>query len=518
MSRLPDSLIASRRGWLLPAGLTVAVLLLLFAVFWPTFYSMAAVWERSETFAHGYLIFPISAWLIWRIRDELIPIQPRPDLRGLLLLAVAGAGWLLADAGSVNVAEQLAFITMLIAVVWTLLGWELFWALLFPLMFLFFAVPMGEFLIQPLMGVTADFTVTMLQTTGIPVYREGTFFSIPSGDWSVVEGCSGLRYLIASITLGVLYAYLTFRSWKRRLLFAIAAMIVPVFANSGRAYMIVMIAHLSDMKLALGVDHYIYGWVFFGLVMMLLFWIGSFWREDELPQSGQTERSVPSPASVAGNAPARPLWSAVLWVLLVASVWPAYARWLSARPLPAMAALQVESRGGWQPADAFTSWVPHWIGADRQLRQPFTQAGNRVLLELNYYVTQRQGAELINSQNFMIKQKDKAWSNIGETLATVTIGGQSRQVRQARMRGSDGQRLLVWQWNLINQRPVVNDLIAKLILAADRVQLKRDDGLSVLIATPYEDAGMEAATATLARFAADMDAPIGRALDRVDGQ
>jgi EpsI family protein len=206
-----------------------------------------------------------------------------------------------------------------------------------------------------------------------------------------------------------------------------------------------------------------------------------------------------------------------LLVLLVAGGWPAYARWISSRPLPQMAALQVESRGGWQPADAFTSWVPHWIGADRQLRQSFVQTGNHVLLELNYYVTQRQGAELSNSQNFMIKQKDPAWSNIGEAQTTVTIGGQLRQVRQARMRGNDGQRLLVWQWNLINQRPVVNDLIAKLLLATDRVQLKRDDGLSVLISTPYEEVGMDAATATLARFAADMDTPVGRALDRVNG-
>ncbi|MDP1924767.1 MAG: exosortase A [Thiobacillus sp.] len=515
MPRLPDSLPAAPRGWLLPAGLTVGVLLLLVAVFWPTFYSMAEVWERSETFAHGYLIFPISAWLVWRLRDELARLQPQPDLRGLIVLALAGIGWLLADAGSVNVAAQFAFITLLIAAVWTLLGWQVFRALLFPLMFLFFAVPVGEFLIQPLMGVTADFTVAMLQFTGIPVYREGTFFSIPSGDWSVVEGCSGLRYLIASITLGVLYAYLTFRSWQRRLLFTLAAMVVPVFANSGRAYMIVMIAHLSDMKLALGVDHYIYGWVFFGIVMLLLFWIGSFWRQDEEPQVVQ-----PDPGPLAATRPAgvRPLWLIGGAVLLIAGLWPAYAYWLSERPLPDMAALQVEPNGGWQPATHVTSWVPHWVGADRQLRQSFTQAGNTVLLELNYYVAQRQDAELINSQNFMIRQKDPLWSNIGEAQATVTIAGQSRQVRQARLRGSNGQRLLVWQWNLINQQPVVNDQIAKLILAADRVRLKRDDGLSVLIAMPYDETAMDAAVATLARFAADMDAPIGRALDGVDGR
>ena len=507
---------SARRRWVLPIGLTLAVLFLMTAMFWPTFYSMAEVWERSETFAHGYLIFPISAWLIWRMRDELVLIQPRPDWRGLIVLAVAGAGWLLADAGSVNVVAQFAFIAMLIAAVWTLLGWAFVWAAFFPLMFLFFAVPVGEFLIQPLMGVTADFTVSMLQATGIPVYREGMFFSIPSGDWSVVEGCSGLRYLIASITLGVLYAYLTYRSWQRRLLFSIAAIIVPVFANSGRAYMIVMIAHLSDMKLALGVDHYIYGWVFFGIVMLLLFWIGSFWREDDLPQSGRPDKAVMSPVTAVVTA-ARPLlWVAVL-TLLVAALWTAYARWLDARPLPAVAALQVEPAGDWQPAAPLTSWVPHWVGADRQLRQSYTQAGRPVFMELNYYVTQRQDAELINSQNFMIRQKDPAWSNVGESLAAVQIDGHSRQVRQARMRGSDGQRLLVWQWNLINQQPVVNDQAAKLILALDRVRLRRDDGLSVLIATPYEETELKAAAAALADFAADMEPAIGRALDRIDG-
>jgi len=226
MSALPDSLPATpRSNWLLPGAVTIGVLLMLFGVFWPTFYSMVEVWDRSETFTHGYLIFPISAWLLWRMRDELAQIQPRPDLRGLILLAVAGAGWLLADAGSVNVVAQYAFIAMLIAVVWTLLGWAFAWRAFFPLMFLFFAVPVGEALIPHLVQFTADFTVAALQLTGIPVYREGNHFSLVSGDWSVIEECSGIRYLIASITLGALYAYLTYRSWKRRLLFTIAAMI-----------------------------------------------------------------------------------------------------------------------------------------------------------------------------------------------------------------------------------------------------------------------------------------------------
>jgi EpsI family protein len=118
----------------------------------------------------------------------------------------------------------------------------------------------------------------------------------------------------------------------------------------------------------------------------------------------------------------------------------------------------------------------------------------------------------------MIRQKDPAWSNVGEAIVTVQINGLSQQVRQARMRGSNGQRLLVWQWNLINQRPVVNDHLAKLSLAFDRVRMKRDDGLSVLIATPYEEVELDAAAATLSRFSADMNEAIGHTLDLIDGQ
>jgi EpsI family protein len=326
----------------------------------------------------------------------------------------------------------------------------------------------------------------------------------------VVEGCSGLRYLIASVTLGTLYAYLTYRSWTRRAWFILAAFIVPVFANGGRAYMIVMIATLSDMRLALGVDHYIYGWVFFGIVMLLLFWIGSFWREDDPAAAPLTP--VVTRANHAG-APTSLVRAAIVTVL-VAAIWPAYALWLDQRALPTLPSLAVKPAAGWQAVPAFTDWVPHWIGADRTFRASFAKAGKPVLLEVDYYVTQRQGAELINSQNFMIRQKHPVWSNVGEAMASVPVAGHMRQVRQAHMRSINGQRLLVWQWNVIDGVRSHSDLYAKLLLATDRVRLARDDGASVLIAAPYDDEPAEAAK-VLAAFIGDNEANIQRALDRV---
>jgi hypothetical protein len=87
-------------------------------------------------------------------------------------------------------------------------------------------------------------------------------------------------------------------------------MIVPVIANGLRAYMIVMIGHLSSMQLATGVDHIIYGWLFFGLVMFLMFWIGSYWREDTEPPHVATVNpdgtvTAGTPASAQATLPRR---------------------------------------------------------------------------------------------------------------------------------------------------------------------------------------------------------------------
>lgn len=272
----------------LAAGVCLAVL----AIYLPTFASMVAIWMVSDTFAHGFLIAPISLWLVWRDRARLAQIPVAPCYPALVLVLGAAALWLIAHLVSVQVVQQIAVVSVLIAALWTLLGTAMVRALMFPLGFLFLAVPMGIGLEPPMMDLTAEYTVWLVRLSGVPVYRENLFFMLPSGNWSVVEACSGVRYLIASFTLGLLYAYLSYRSPWRRGLFVLAAIIVPIVANVLRAYGIVMIGHLSDMQLATGVDHLIYGWVFFGVVMLLLFWIGGFWQESD-QEAGLSGRQLP---------------------------------------------------------------------------------------------------------------------------------------------------------------------------------------------------------------------------------
>ncbi len=192
---------------------------------------------------------------------------PRPGSLAWLLMAGAAALWLAGDLVAVNAATQLALVSLIVLAVPAVLGWQVTRALAFPLAFLFFAVPIGDFLLPRMMEWTADFTVLALRASGIPVYREGLQFIIPSGAWSVVEACSGIRYLIASVTAGCLFAYLSYQSMLKRAVFIGVAIVVPLVANWVRAYLIVMLGHLSGNTIATGVDHLIYGWLFFGLVI-----------------------------------------------------------------------------------------------------------------------------------------------------------------------------------------------------------------------------------------------------------
>ena len=72
---------------------------LIVAAYFDTAAGMVAIWARSETFAHGFVVAPISLWLIWRIRDRLRLLEPRPSWLALPLIAAAGFGWLLGQRG-----------------------------------------------------------------------------------------------------------------------------------------------------------------------------------------------------------------------------------------------------------------------------------------------------------------------------------------------------------------------------------------------------------------------------------
>lgn len=501
------------------AGASIAALALALLapilLFYGTAASMVGIWNSSETFAHGYVILPVSLWLIWRQRDWFARLPARPWWPGLVLMAGAGAAWLAGRMGDVGVVMQYAFVSMMPLAALTLLGPRLAAKFTFPLLFLLFAVPFGEVFVGPLIEYTADFTVWAVQATGIPVLRNGTRFELPTGSWSVVEACSGIRYLISSITLGCLYAYLTYQSNMRRAVFIGLSIVVPIVANWLRAYGIVMIGHTSGMELATGVDHLVYGWLFFGIVMFIMFWIGSYWREDDKPAAaaapapGQTQPPAAAPAVARGTA--KPLVPVALAVVAVAAAWPAFAAYNDrANHNPQPVALAIPDLA-WPVAPGFPDWQVDYMEPDARVARAYrSPEGRPVLLQVLYYRNQSKQKGLISSVNRLAGEK----SPFHQTAArqrTEQAGGQPMPLREAVLHGPGGP-LLVWQVLWVDGRYTTSNVAGKLRQAQGKLQFRGDDGAMVAIAAPYDGTDADAARAALRAFLGQHFGTVDRAL------
>lgn len=479
-------------AWRTTMLLILALCLVVIVVYLDTALATVNTWWTSETYAHGLIIFPITGWMIWKHQGAIFPLAPEPALIGLLPIFILAMIWVPGHLTNVWLVQQVGLILMIPAIVFTLAGWRAAGAMAFPLAYLAFAIPVGESLIPSMMEFTAEFSVWALQVTGIPVYQEGRFISVPNGNFEVATACSGVRYLIASLALGCLYAYLTYQSTWRRLLFIVLAAIVPIIANGIRAYAIIMIAHLSDMKYAVGVDHLIFGWVFFGVVMFFLFWLGGFWQESiEVLQEAERVEPVPAKEGVRK----RLLVAAVLMIPVILSG-RFVADWMQARvdAQPMAAKLQAPKEGGeWKSTALQQSagaeglayrWQPEMLGASSEIMSAFRDSeGRMVTVYIANYDNQQQDQELINSENELYQEDLWRETGIGNQAVQVQ-GGKTVNVDEILVRNRRVNRV-IWRWYAIGDATATNHFHVKWLETMERMKGQRGAAM-IALAAEYE--------------------------------
>lgn len=280
------------------------------------------IWQDSTAYSHCFFVIPIALYLAWDRRATLpgIPLQPMP-IAALGAIPLAAA-WITADRLGIMEGRQLVFMAFVELLFLTVLGWRLWWALSAALLYLFFLVPFGAFLTPALQHFTARFTDVGLTVLNIPHYVDEHLIDIPEGRFFVAEACAGLRFLIASVAFGVLYACLIYRSIWRRAAFMVASIVIPIIANGFRALGIVVLGHVLGSAEAASVDHVLYGWIFFSIVILLLILAGMPFQQASAPASrGPASLSLPA-------VPGSRLFLAMFAVVLLTAVAPAGAGWL----------------------------------------------------------------------------------------------------------------------------------------------------------------------------------------------
>ncbi len=309
------------RPAVLPLGLGLLVLGLLFHA---EAASAVHVWNTSTAYGHCWLVVPIALWLAHERRGQAAAEQVAPTFWPAVVGLPLVLAWLAGDTLGIMEGRQLAAVGMLELLFLSAFGWKLWQALAAALLYLVFLVPFGAFLTPLLQNFTAGFVAWGLDFLEIPSQVTSFRIDIPEGTFYVAEACAGLRFLIASIAFGTLYAVTKFNSPWRRAAFIAVSVVIPIVANGFRALGIVVLGHVLGSAQAAATDHILYGWIFFSIVILLLAASGMPFREDPLP--------APAPAAPAPRGTTRRAMLAIWPVLLVAAVGPLISLYLNAHP------------------------------------------------------------------------------------------------------------------------------------------------------------------------------------------
>jgi exosortase B len=252
------------------------------AAYFPTFKSLLDGPWQTEQEGHGPLIIAAALWLVWQSREKLksIPLSPAPVM-GWVILLFGLALMFLARTQGILTVEVFSAIPVLIGCIVTFGGWAFFRALAFPIFFLFFAVPMPDWLIDtatvPLKVFISNVVTQTLYSMGYPVAQNGVIIMIGSYQLMVKDACSGMNSIFALSAIGFFYVY-AFRSDTkvRGLLLLLAIIPITIVANFIRVLSLVLIAYYAGIDAVEGVVHDLTGIGLFVVAVVLMFLFDGF--------------------------------------------------------------------------------------------------------------------------------------------------------------------------------------------------------------------------------------------------
>jgi EpsI family protein len=470
------------------------VMLVMLVLFRDTALGMLSIWWRNDTYAHGMLVPVMTLWLIWRVRSSIVVLEPRASYLAVLLLAGAGFVWLLGQLAAVNALAQFALTAMLVFAVWAVIGTQVARRIAFPLLFLFFAVPFGDFTQPKLMEWTAQFTVLGLAFDGHTRVQRG---AADRDSFRPMVGGRGLQWRSLSHRVGdhrdpvclsdvpILEAATDF--YRR-------------FHPGAHRCQLATRLHDRDARPSIGQQAR-------GRSRPSDLRLGVFRHRHP---GHVLDRCALARGRAAGGSSAvvgqRAYRSSAFLVVAGRRGERAGGRALATRAVAgsagfgaAVAAVAAARRdfrlaaAEWSASGA-RDWQPRFENPAASTQAAFAQDGRVVGLYLAYYRNQDQQSKLVSSTNVLVTSDDPHWARVSGGMRDISFNQQALKVRTAQLRASSASvGLVVWQWYWVNGRWTSSDVLAKAYTALSQLTGKGDDSAVIIVYTPQDQAGQAAA-------------------------
>jgi len=495
-SSAPKSVPESKplRVWF-PVLVSVVIACGVFGVaFWREIVGAVTVWVGSTAYNHCFLVLPLAAALLWSRREIIGELKPRASPRVLAIVPFLSVLWVIAALLEIQEVEQLLIISLFEVLLLSILGWQVFRALLAPLLFLAFLVPFGAFTVPVLQRFTASFAVYGLQLLDIPVFANGFIIEIPEGVFEVAEACAGLRFLIASIVFGCFFATVMYRNPTRRMVFIGLSIFVPIIANGFRALGIIVLGHIKGSAAAAETDHVLYGWIFFSLVTVLLIAVGMTFAEPHRAASTiKASAASPSKFGIVGT---------MVGGLLLTLIAPAYLMMIDRSSVePATSALAARPGDEWaQESNANIDWSPVTYGTQLKSLETYRSDDTEVSEFIALYPLPARASPFTSTFNSVA---DPEMWHVRETgRITLSRAASPPLVANTTIIEQQSHRRLVWWFYVVDDQMTASTLEAKLLQALVSLRGGGHVGAFMAISTEAEDT--QVASAALTRFLEEM--------------
>jgi EpsI family protein len=435
------------RNTLLSAALSALAVL----TYWPSTHALWTFWANDNTAgAHGFLVAPLAAWLLFRARHRLAAVQVRPARLAGVLLVLCSIAWLVFWRAGIQELHILLLPVLMGLAVTTALGWQAAWIVAFPIGYLYFAVPAWGVFIEPLEMLTVHAMGVLAPLIGVPSHIEGTLVIMPNGIIEVAHGCSGQAFLTVGLAVAALLGELEGAALIRRAVLLAVMGAAAVISNWLRVLAIIDAGYTTNMRHVLvSRGHFVFGWILFTLVLVTSVWLLARRPASDSRQSFAPNGSgarVPTYVAAAAALIAMPL---VVYIVVAGRD----------QSSPALAFRAPVGRGEWRGpiSTAATAWQPEFVGAHSQWYFAYqNMSGNNVEMVAIGYPLQEQGRELVNEENALL----------GATATSLTAENKVRldDASYIELVASDahGQRWLVWSVYDIGGREFVTPLLSQI--------------------------------------------------------
>jgi exosortase D (VPLPA-CTERM-specific) len=489
--------VSERKPW--PFIGCVVALCLAVAIFFDGLTYMLLDWQREE-FSHGYMIPLVSLYFLLQKRPALANGRITHQGWGVLILLVGLMCYFLGELSAIYTIIQYGFIIVLFGITVSMLGIKGASVIGIPLAYLFFMIPLPNFLYfnlsSQLQLISSSIGVFVLRLFDISVYLEGNVIDLGTYRLQVVDACSGLRYLFPLMSFGFIVAYIYKTAfWKKAIIF-LSTIPITILMNSFRITVIGITVDMWGIGAAEGFLHDFQGWVIFmaclGLLALEVLIIHRLSGQKGNPLDS-VDIALPSPLFdsslfVQGKKISLPM--KVTLILLLLSLFLKFAIADRREIFPSRANFNEMPLviGSWNGREGkFDQDVIDALKVTDYFLADYVDArsGTAVNLYIAYYSSQRKGASVHSPKTCM---PGGGWELTQHTQRALdkVVSNPEKNLRVNRVIIQKGNaKNLVYYWFQQRGRIVTNEYLAKWYIFIDSLTRRRTDGALVRLTVDY---------------------------------